>query len=806
MRKRFTILTLILALVMSTVPSHAVIVQDGSGKAVEIDTFDDMSNHWAEKVANSWKYYGIIVGVKDGKNENFKPNDNITRRDFAVIMNRLFAYKTRSVNSFKDLENATYYTSAVLALNAEGIMQGSNSLFRPHDYITREEAAVTMARAFKIDAGGNNTGFYDNGRISDWAVGYVNTMAKNGYVSGYQGSFDPKGKITRAQTIQMVDNFIEGYYSTLVGGGSGFTNEYQGNGLMNSGAVRLVWSIIDGDFYMANGASGALSLENTTIDGTIKVLADKAKINLDADSKVDTIKVYLGESTIKANDNVDVIDYSLKGHILSGVPDRVRLQPGAEVTIDGVVFINDRNRSVSYVKEDLETQIAEQKGKVTGGPDIKTGTISTSSIENVINAVGNELRSSGDSDIKELGIMLNVDTDEAPTLSDYDIKIKYNGREADYKNFTVQYDKAKKNTEYTVRAYAVNDTGKAGYGQANSLWTYDVTATMSIVSTQAIKSNTITRTIDVLLYGESVPQVSKVEVLGNVRNGIDEEIEIYSAKANSSVVSEGLEKFAYTTTIDYKTDSLGFAELDNYYGYRITFRDGGVMTAFPIITEATGEYKDVKTVSTGTPQYAGDRLYVNGNSFEEGIGVVRETGVAFLVQSKHLEAPEQVSSSWQRYSDYNGIGLPLKRFNSSIEIIEEGDMVYYVAAYVKTTSRYTFGEIKSIPGKSVPTLGSNVDVSIGSSGTSAMATVNVDSYAALRTDLIGSVVEVKRDGKVIEVLSNRSLAYFDGVYSQSNKTLKLYFDNLTEDSEYIIQLRVHNGLGWSNTIDFEINT
>ena len=58
------------------VPSTAVIMQDQSGKTVELPEFQDTKGHWAEQAINQWQYYKVISGNK-GK---FYPNDPLTRR------------------------------------------------------------------------------------------------------------------------------------------------------------------------------------------------------------------------------------------------------------------------------------------------------------------------------------------------------------------------------------------------------------------------------------------------------------------------------------------------------------------------------------------------------------------------------------------------------------------------------------------------------------------------------------------------------------------------------------------------------
>ena len=107
---------------------------------------DVADSHWAKKAIEKWSGYGIING-SDGK---FYPDQNITRAEMAVILNNVMKYKAKSANTFSDLPD-TWYTDAVLKVNAAGVMLGADGKIRPTDPITREEAFSLFARALGIE-------------------------------------------------------------------------------------------------------------------------------------------------------------------------------------------------------------------------------------------------------------------------------------------------------------------------------------------------------------------------------------------------------------------------------------------------------------------------------------------------------------------------------------------------------------------------------------------------------------------------------------------------------------------------------
>ncbi len=164
--------------------------------------FTDISGHWAEGVIKTWSDRGIVQGYQG----LFRPNDNITRGEMAVIMNRILEVNGISENTFTDLPEDAFYTEAVLKLNYAGIMLGYDNLARPNDKITREEAFVIFNRIFGFKKT-TEISFPDKDSISEWALDSVYALAANKVVNGRDdGSIYPKSNITRAEVMQLLEN------------------------------------------------------------------------------------------------------------------------------------------------------------------------------------------------------------------------------------------------------------------------------------------------------------------------------------------------------------------------------------------------------------------------------------------------------------------------------------------------------------------------------------------------------------------------------------------------------------------------
>ena len=87
-------------------------------------------------------------------------------------------------------------------------------MFEPEAAITREDAAVILARAAQyagISLAQNSAAvFTDADTISDYAVEAVGAMQANGVIMGMEdGSFQPQQYTTRAQACKMLYKLLK---------------------------------------------------------------------------------------------------------------------------------------------------------------------------------------------------------------------------------------------------------------------------------------------------------------------------------------------------------------------------------------------------------------------------------------------------------------------------------------------------------------------------------------------------------------------------------------------------------------------
>ena len=158
---------------------------------------------------NNTDHFAYIVGYGNGE---VRPQNSITRAEVAAIFFRLLEDDVRDANytrqnKFTDVSNDAWYCSAVSTLSAMGIISGyPDATFRPNASITRAEFAAIATR---FDVNGDKTPVSFSDIAGHWAKDEIAVAANNGWVNGYEdGSFRPQNKITRAETMSLVNRVL----------------------------------------------------------------------------------------------------------------------------------------------------------------------------------------------------------------------------------------------------------------------------------------------------------------------------------------------------------------------------------------------------------------------------------------------------------------------------------------------------------------------------------------------------------------------------------------------------------------------
>jgi hypothetical protein len=162
----------------------------------------DIAGHWAEANIQALVDMKAITGYPDG---TFKPDNTITRAEFATVLVKAYDLELQSGKVFNDTQNH-WAKEYIATAAANGIIQGySDTEFGPDDKITREQMAVMIIRAEGADTAAGELSFTDSASISSWAVDAVITAAELGIITGYpDNSFKPQGNATRAEAATII--------------------------------------------------------------------------------------------------------------------------------------------------------------------------------------------------------------------------------------------------------------------------------------------------------------------------------------------------------------------------------------------------------------------------------------------------------------------------------------------------------------------------------------------------------------------------------------------------------------------------
>lgn len=181
----------------------------GDEAVSEVYELSDLNDaEWAREAVTYLVSKGIINGRGNGK---FEPNADITRAEFIKIVVMALGLQVEDGSSFNDVSPKSWYAPTVFTAKKYGIVFGDdNNNFNPDDNISRQDMATILYRAYNIQNDSVAHEFTDHNEISDYAKEAVNALNSRGIINGMgDGSFAPLSNATRAQAAQIIYNIIK---------------------------------------------------------------------------------------------------------------------------------------------------------------------------------------------------------------------------------------------------------------------------------------------------------------------------------------------------------------------------------------------------------------------------------------------------------------------------------------------------------------------------------------------------------------------------------------------------------------------
>lgn len=183
----------------------------------------DIKGHWAELYIRSLESKGIISGMSDGSfmPENNVTRAQFVKMIVGAIEKNFGEIDYSEVENagFTDVPSYEWYVKYVNWAAGAGIVSGmEDGTFRPNDNITREQMAViikNVAAACECDFGSSYPmiNFEDKKAISSWASSAVEDAVRAGIINGTtvydekgnpHAFFNPQGLATRAQAAKVI--------------------------------------------------------------------------------------------------------------------------------------------------------------------------------------------------------------------------------------------------------------------------------------------------------------------------------------------------------------------------------------------------------------------------------------------------------------------------------------------------------------------------------------------------------------------------------------------------------------------------
>lgn len=788
--------------------------KDSEGKTVKLSDFRDTNGHWAHDTILKWAEYGLVAG----NNGNFMPNKNIKRGDLAIILDRMLGLKTTTYNFFTDLPNDSYYRDAILRCVAAGYINGTTSnTVSPEGFATREQVAVIICRIFDIDTSySGSTGFADDYEIGVWSKPSIYSMKRLGYMNGTaDNKAKPKANITRAELVTMLNNIASTYIpkKDTTSEGNAFSGKYPTN-VVTSRNIELSNATIGRDLILTQ-ATSSVNLTNTDVKGRILSLT-KNSINL-SNSEVAQIVLLDGKSTVNGIDdgvNEIYIGQYASESTLDKIPNKLILESGVRVKVEGTMYENTSTRTKTYYGSDLKAAIADEQGSVIGGPKVSGVTFSQDQ-DNTI-SVSNIKITAGNTSVREVGVIwLDQKNDEDtinPTYQNYDGKKVYDSDKiSEPFGFTV----GKVSGSRAYRVYVKDKDGLFAYSNATVFNEYEFSTSLKIYDNNYPEKVDV----EVIMKGDKIPDINSVRVVYDVTELYSEShkeitLRLYSdPDAEEQPDTTKYKRYTGTITSDRVRNSSGDYDITppTAFGYIITFKNGTIINRFPVLVNAVPDnVSPMEALVTGSVNYNGNNIVIRDSKVSTRYVIPQEVGVVYKVSnSESVSRPVAEANGWTRSSSSVNVGLnDTGYFTNTIPLSYEGGYTYY-AAYVKTSNGYWYGDVKSISNgnkgdENGPRILGTPEVIVVSENTAIVnfTVTNVDKG-------IDETREFITFNGTNSDLMNSSLSAFEPYVKQEDNiaTITLKLDNLKAQTAYTFGFNVYdkNGLR-SNTQNMSVNT
>jgi hypothetical protein len=177
----------------------------------------DTKEGYSDVPSNAWYADGVKYvtdnGLMSGIGNNlFAPDTPISRGMLVTVLYKMAGEPdVADTESFADIQEGAYFENAVAWAAQNGIVYGYTAdKFEPYLGVTREQLATILQRYAKykgsdVSASADITKYTDASAVQDYAVSAMQWACGSGIISGINGTLNPKGSATRAQTASILE-------------------------------------------------------------------------------------------------------------------------------------------------------------------------------------------------------------------------------------------------------------------------------------------------------------------------------------------------------------------------------------------------------------------------------------------------------------------------------------------------------------------------------------------------------------------------------------------------------------------------
>ncbi len=180
--------------------------------------FPDTKGHWANPYISYLSDHKVVNGSLDGDTIMFRPNSNMTRSEFAIMLCNYLKVNPDDYSNvtlpFTDNDDIPFWAeNSVKAVYSMKLMQGQlgqyGVAFSPNDNIKRLEFAISLGRLLPDGLESKPVEFSDKDDIPFWASDSMKIICTQKIMNGYpDGTIKPLNNVTRAEAAKMLYNIF----------------------------------------------------------------------------------------------------------------------------------------------------------------------------------------------------------------------------------------------------------------------------------------------------------------------------------------------------------------------------------------------------------------------------------------------------------------------------------------------------------------------------------------------------------------------------------------------------------------------